>query len=160
MESLRNPAMRLVPWALALWIAYIFIWYLQYKFLGHEGSVWLFTVLTDWLGFPGHEKAMRVGVGSMELLAGFLCLYRPAQSIGGALAAGIMTGAIFFHVVSPLGIDPYEDGAVLFKEAISVWCAGLLLLWLRRDEALAFAACLPYVGPAAAKLLAPAGTRA
>jgi hypothetical protein len=155
MQSTRDPAAQALPWILALWIAYVFIWYLQYKFLGHEGSVWLFTVLTDWLGFPGHEKAMRISVGTMELVAGFLCLYRPAQSIGGALAAGIMTGAIFFHVVSPLGIDPYEDGAVLFKEAVSVWAAGLALVWLRRREALAFAACLPYVGGHAARLLTP-----
>ena len=157
MESLRNPLARLLPWALALWIAYVFIWYLQYKFLGHEGSVWLFTVLTDWLGFPGREKFMRIGVGSMELVAGLLCLYRPTQSIGGALATGIMTGAIFFHVVSPLGIDPYEDGAVLFKEAVAVWFAGLLLLWLRRAEGLAFAARLPVVGRYATMFMTRAG---
>lgn len=158
MESLRNAARHLLPWALALWIAYIFIWYLQYKFLGHEGSVWLFTVLTDWLGFPGYERAMRIGVGSAELAAGLLCLYRPTQSIGGAIAAGIMTGAIFFHFVSPLGIDPYEDGGVLFKEAVSVWLAGFVLLFIRRVEALRFVAQLPYVGRYADVLLPGART--
>lgn len=158
MESFRNSILRLLPWGLALWIAYIFIWYLQYKFLGHEGSVWLFTVLTDWLGFPGYEKAMRIGVGSAELAAGLLCLYRPTQSIGGAAAAGIMTGAIFFHLVSPLGIDPYEDGGVLFAEAISVWLAGLVLLFIRRDEALRFALRIPFVARHADGLLT--GTRA
>ncbi len=158
MESFRNSILRLLPWGLALWIAYIFIWYLQYKFLGHEGSVWLFTVLTDWLGFPGYEKTMRIGVGSAELAAGLLCLYRPTQSIGGAAAAGIMTGAIFFHLVSPLGIDPYEDGGVLFAEAISVWLAGLVLLFIRRDEALRFALRIPFVARHADGLLT--GTRA
>jgi len=138
-----NPAktiLALLPWGLAVWIAYIFLWYLQYKFLGHEGSVWLFTVLTDWLGFPGWEKAMRIGVGTAELAAAFLALYRPTQALGGAAAAGIMTGAIFFHLVSPLGIDPYEDGGTLFTEAVLVWAAGLGLLWFRRDEAKALAA--------------------
>ena len=66
-----------LPWLLALWIAYIFIWYLQYKFFGHEGSVWLFTVLTDWLGFSGFEKIMRIGVGTVELGAAILCLDHP-----------------------------------------------------------------------------------
>ncbi|MBI3507357.1 MAG: hypothetical protein HY059_21190 [Proteobacteria bacterium] len=146
MESQRNPVLLALPWGLALWIAYIFIWYLQFKFLGHEGSVWLFTVLTDWLGFPGYEKVMRIGVGSAELVAGLLCLYRPTQSIGGAMGAGIMTGAIFFHLVSPLGIDPYEDGGVLFIEAVTVWFAGLGLLFIRRDEALKFAGQLPWIG--------------
>ena len=123
-----------LPWLLALWIAYIFVWYLQYKFFGHEGSVWLFTVLTDWLGFSGFEKIMRIGVGTVELGAAILCLYRRTQLVGGLAATGVMTGAIFFHVVSPLGIDPYDDGAVLFKEALLVWAAGLGLAYLRRAD--------------------------
>jgi hypothetical protein len=135
-----------MPWLLALWIAYIFVWYLQYKFTGADGSVWLFTVLTDWLGVPGYEKSMRIGVGSAELLAAILVLIRRTQVLGAALSAGIMAGAIFFHVVSPLGIDPYDDGGVLFKEACLVLLAALGILWLRRDEALDLARHLPVVG--------------
>ncbi len=137
---------RVIPWVLALWIAYIFVWYLQYKFTGADGSVWLFTVLTDWLGVPGYEKPMRIGVGSAELLAAILVLIRRTQVLGAAMSAGIMAGAIFFHVVSPLGIDPYDDGAVLFKEACLVLLAALVILWLRRDEALDLARHLPVVG--------------
>jgi len=137
---------RVIPWVLALWIAYIFVWYLQYKFTGADGSVWLFTVLTDWLGVPGYEKPMRIGVGSAELLAAILVLIRRTQVVGAAMSAGIMAGAIFFHVVSPLGIDPYGDGGVLFKEACLVLIAALVILWLRRDEALDLARHLPVVG--------------
>jgi hypothetical protein len=129
------PALRTaLPWVLALWIAYIFVWYLQYKFFGHAGSVWLFTVLTDWLGFSGYEKIMRIGVGVAELGAALLCLSRRTQMVGGMAATGVMTGAIFFHVVSPLGLDPYDDGAVLFKEALLVWAAGIGLATLRRGD--------------------------
>lgn len=134
MDRLAPTLRTALPWALALWIAYIFVWYLQYKFFGHEGSVWLFTVLTDWLGFSGYEKIMRIGVGTAELGASALCLYRRTQLLGGLAATGIMTGAIFFHVVSPLGLDPYDDGAVLFKEALAVWAAGLALAYLRRAD--------------------------
>jgi hypothetical protein len=134
MQTVPNLVTKYAPWVLGLWIAYIFIWYLQYKFFGHEGSVWLFTVLTDWLGFNGYEKVMRIGVGSAELGASILCLYRRTQLVGGLAATGIMTGAIFFHVVSPLGIDPYDDGAALFKEALLVWAAGLALAYMRRDD--------------------------
>lgn len=137
---------RVLPYALAAWIFYVFVWYLQYKFTGHDGSVYLFTVLTDWLGLHGHEKAMRIGVGSMELTAAILCLVRPTQAVGAAMTVGIMAGAIFFHVVSPLGIDPYEDGGVLFKEACLTLAAGLGLLWIRRAEALRLAGALPVVG--------------
>jgi len=139
-------ARRALPWLLSLWIAYIFIWYLQYKFFGADGSVWLFTVLTDWLGFHGYEKVMRIGTGTAELIAAILLFIPAAQVVGAALSLGIMSGAIFFHVVSPLGIDPYGDGGVLFTEACTVWAAAAIILWLRRAEAIALARHLPLVG--------------
>src|SRR5262249_55789835 len=129
-----------------VWIAYVFVWYLQYKFTGAEGSVWLFTVLTDWIGFHGYEKVMRIGTGTAELIASILLFIPRTQVVGAALSLGIMTGAIFFHAVSPLGIDPYGDGGVLFKEACSVWLSAVITLWLRRVEALALARQLPVVG--------------
>src|SRR3954452_10144957 len=103
----------LAPWGLAAYMAFVFVWYLQYKFTGHPGSVDLFTTLTDWLGFHGHEKAMRIGTGSAELIASILLFIPATQVVGGAAAIAIMTGAIFFHLVSPLGIDPYSDGGHL-----------------------------------------------
>lgn len=123
-----------VPWALSLYIAYIFIFYLQYKFTGHEGSRYVFIILTDWLGFSGYEAWMRIGVGAAELVAAILLFVPGTQIVGAALAVGIMTGAIFFHLVSPLGIDPYHDGGVLFKEACAVWSSGALILAIRRDR--------------------------
>ena len=138
-----NRLLQIVPWLLALYIAYIFLWYLQFKFTGDEGSVGLFTILTDWLGAHGYEKVMRIGTGSAELTASVLVLIPATQVIGAALASGIMAGAIFFHVVSPLGIDPYQDGAVLFKEAVTVFSSGLIILALRREEALAYARRIP-----------------
>src|SRR5271154_5252662 len=59
----------LIPWFLAAFIAYIFLFYLQFKFTGHPGSVELFTTLTDWLGFHGYEKGMRIGTRSVELFS-------------------------------------------------------------------------------------------
>jgi hypothetical protein len=50
-----------------------------------------------------------------------------------------MSGAIFFHLVSPLGIDPYGDGGVLFKEACAVWLSSLAILAIRRRQAAALA---------------------
>jgi uncharacterized membrane protein YphA (DoxX/SURF4 family) len=141
-----SPSGRILPWALAAWIFYVFVWYLQYKFTGHDGSVMLFTILTDWLGFHGYEKVMRIGTGSAELVAAILCFVPRLRAVGAAMTTGIMSGAIFFHVVSPLGIDPYHDGGKLFKEACATWLAGTLLLWLSRDQAFAIARGLPIVG--------------
>ncbi|MBV9826239.1 MAG: DoxX family protein [Alphaproteobacteria bacterium] len=133
---------KLAAWVLALWIACVFLWYLQFKFTAHPGSVDLFTLLTDWLGFHGHEKAMRIGTGSAELLATILLFAARTQVLGAALALLIMTGAIFFHLVSPLGIDPYGDGGVLFKQACATWAAAASILWLRCTDVFAMIALL------------------
>lgn len=126
-------------WALAAIIAGIFVWYLQFKFTGHPGSVSLFTTLTDWLGAHGYEKAMRIGTGSMELLASVLVFVPATRGLGALLGLGIMSGAIFFHLVSPLGIDPYGDGGRLFKEACLVWVSSLTLAVLERRQLIDFA---------------------
>ncbi len=125
---------RLLAWIPAIWIAWELLHYEQYKLLGNPGSVYLFTVLTDWLGAHGYEKVMRLGVGAMEILPSILVLIPRTQGFGGLFAMGVMSGAIFFHTVSPLGIDPYGDGGVLFKEACLTWAAGLLVALLRRDQ--------------------------
>lgn len=142
MRIVRN----LLPWGAAAYIAFIFVWYLQYKFTGHEGSVQLFTILTDWLGFHGHEKAMRIGVGTMELIASILLFIRPLQVPGAGLSFGIISGAIFFHLVSPLGVDPYDDGAKLFVEACAVWLFSLTILVLREEETVRWLSMVPVVG--------------
>ena len=129
----------LLTWAAALFIAGILLWYEQYKLTGNPGSVWLFTTLTDWLFLPGYEKPMRLGVASAEILASVLVIIPPTRILGAVLALGIMSGAIFFHLVSPLGIDPYGDGGGLFKEACEVWFCAAFILVANRDEACALA---------------------
>ena len=108
-------------WLAALYIAFILLWYEQYKLTGDQGSVDLFTKLTDWAGFPGHEKFMRIGVASCEIIASLFLLVPAVQGLGGIGALMLMSGAIFFHLFTPLGVDPYGDGGILFKEACSVW---------------------------------------
>ena len=130
---------RVLNWiasALSAWIAFVFVWYLQFKFTGDQGSVLLFTILTDWLHFHGYEKVMRIGTGSAELLASFLLFDLPLQVVGAALALCLMSGAIFFHLFSPLGTDPYGDGGVLFHQAISVWVASAAIILIRRTQAI------------------------
>lgn len=126
-----------LSWLAASWIAWEFGYYLQYKLPGHEGSVHLFTILSTWLGTPGGEAPFRLFVAGMEIIAAILVLIPRTRVPGAAFSLGVMSGAIFFHVVSPLGIDPYEDGGVLFKEAVFTWAMAAFLLVLHRDQALA-----------------------
>lgn len=123
-----------LTWPAALWIAYIFLWYEQYKLTGHPGSVWLFQTLADWLFIGGYEKPFRLSVAIAEIVASVLVVIPRTRIWGAALSFGIISGAIFFHVFSPVGIDPFDDGAQLFKEAVAVWFASAFILVVMRNE--------------------------
>ena len=47
------------------------------------------------------------------------------------MAAGVMAGAVFFHLVSPLGVEVLHDGksdnGSLFYAAVSILILGLIL---------------------------------
>jgi len=143
-DALSRPdrILRLLAWPAAIWIAYELTWYQQFKLTGNEGSVHLFTILSDWLGTPGGEQPFRLFVAILEIFCAVFVLIPRTRMIGAALSLGTMGGAIFFHVVSPLGIDPYGDGGALFKEAVfTFFCAGFIL-YAHRAEAFALLAVL------------------
>ena len=52
----------------------------------------------------------------------------PAEKNGLA----VMTGAISFHLFTPLGVDPNHNGGGLFMAACGVWLAMVTILILRR----------------------------
>ncbi|MBX6375802.1 MAG: hypothetical protein IRZ13_16410 [Acetobacteraceae bacterium] len=142
-----------LAWAAAIWIAYEFLWYEQYKLTGNPGSVeGVFQPLATWFGVPAHEKPIRLGVASLEILAAALVLIPATQVLGAALALAIMSGAIFFHTIGPIGIDPYGDGGRLFKEACFTWAMAAFVLYVRRSdaEALVRRGLARFVRPAAA----------
>jgi hypothetical protein len=128
--------LKLLTWPAALVIAGVLLWYEQYKLTGNPGSVWLFTVLSDWLFIDGYEKPFRLAVATGEIIASVLVLVPYTRLYGAGLALCIMSGAIFFHTVSPLGIDPYNDGGRLFKEACVTWLASVFILFVYRAEVL------------------------
>ena len=129
--------LRFLTWPAALYIAGTLLWYEQYKLTGNEGSVYLFTILSDWLFIHGYEKPFRLFVAIMEIAASIFVVLPGTRVFGAAFALGVMSGAIFFHLVSPLGIDPYHDGGKLFTEACAVWLCSAFILIVWRREALA-----------------------
>lgn len=144
-------------WILTLFIAFVFIQSLFFKFTGSPETVYIFeSKLDPWaasLGFKGVFapggifSAKVVGVAellaSLMLLAGaFIASQRLVQVAGAALGLGVISGAIFFHLFTPLGIavvntDGSSDGGELFMLACGVWVSCALLLWIRRDVWLA-----------------------
>ena len=129
---------RLVAWAAAAWIAWELLYYEQFKLTGNEGSIdGVFQPLATWFGIPAHEKPIRLGVASLEIVASVLVLIPRVRVWGAGLALGLMSGAIFFHTIGPIGIDPYGDGGTLFKEAVFTWTMAALILVIHRTEVLA-----------------------
>jgi hypothetical protein len=74
----------------------------------------------------------------MEIVAAILVMIPRLQGPGGLFTMGIMGGAIFFHIFTPLTIDPYEDGGKLFQEACFTFAMGAVVAWLRREQILAW----------------------
>jgi len=139
-------------WLLTIFIAFVFIQSLFFKFTGSPETVYIFQGKLDpWaasLGFPGVFAPGGIFsakvVGSMELVASILVLLgaaissqRTVQILGAALGLGVISGAIFFHLFTPLGVavingDGSSDGGELFTLACGVWVSCLMLLWIRR----------------------------
>jgi hypothetical protein len=123
----------LLPYALAAYIAYILLWYLPFKFYPDS---YLFQVLEDWAGLPWFEPYFRYFTGGVEAVTALLLFIPGLQLAGAAMAFATMAGAIFFHVFTPLGIDPYNDGGTLFKEACTNLVFSAAILVIRRREIL------------------------
>ncbi len=131
----RRLAVNVVAWIGALWIAFEFLWYEQYKL---TGPTLVFERLSAWSGIP--EAPFRLFVASMEIAASILVLIPRTQGFGALFAMGIMAGAICFHLFTPLGVDPYGDGGQLFKEACFTFVVACVTAILRRDQLLTLAA--------------------
>ncbi|WP_207541119.1 hypothetical protein [Sabulicella rubraurantiaca] len=124
-----------LSWIAAGWIAWELLYYEQFKLNAAEGSVeGVFRPLAVWLGISAAEPQLRWGVALLEIAAVVLVLNQPTRLWGALMTAGLMGGAVFLHALGPIGIDPYGDGAVLFKEACFTLLVALALAWLHRDE--------------------------
>ena len=113
-------------WALRIIAALILLQTLFFKFSGAEESIYIFSTL-------GMEPWGRIGSGVLELIASILILYPRTTFIGAALGAGLMSGAIFFHLTK-LGISVRGDGGQLFIYALLVFISCIILLFICRKE--------------------------
>lgn len=142
-------------WPLTLYVAFVFIQSLFFKFTGSPETVYIFQgKLEPWaasLGFPGlfapggifsaHVVGSFELIASVLLLAGAFTRRHLLQALGALMGLGVISGAIFFHLFTPLGVavanaDGSSDGGELFALACGVWIACALLLWMRRDALL------------------------
>jgi uncharacterized membrane protein YphA (DoxX/SURF4 family) len=109
-----------IIWLIRLTAVIIMLQTLYFKFTGHEQSVRLFTEL-------GMEPWGRIGTGVFELIASILLLYPRTTGIGAGIGAGLMTGAIFFHLTK-LGLK-FDGDYILFSLAVIAFiCCSVLFL--------------------------------
>lgn len=117
---------QLLKWALRIVPAVILLQTLYFKFTAQPESVALFTKLNA-------EPFGRIGVGIMELIAGFLLLVPKTTRYGALLSVGLMLGAVGSHLFI-IGINVMQDGGLLFTLAIVVLVAALALVVQEKDQ--------------------------
>jgi hypothetical protein len=147
---------RYLPVGLTLYIAFVFIQSLFFKFTDSPETQYIFGTLDAWgasLGWPGlfaHDGIFsQYVVGTSELIASTILLlaltgrFGWLRPLGALMALGVISGAIFFHLFTPLGVsvlntDGTRDGGQLFALACGVWVAAALLIWSSRSTIAAF----------------------
>ena len=112
-------------------VAVILLQTLYFKFTAHPDSVFIFTKLHM-------EPTGRIMVGVMELLASLAILRPTSRALGAVLAAGVLAGAIFFHLAI-LGINVNGDGGKLFALAVVAFIGSCTVAWIHRRE-------IPFIG--------------
>lgn len=165
---------RYAPAAISVFAAAVFLDSLRYKFTDHPKTQEIFGRLDGWagsLGLPGlfgHTGLFsQYVIGSAELaastllLVGLLPRLTRLNALGAAIGLAVMTGAVSFHLFTPLGIDPNNDGGGLFAAAVTIWISSIVLLTIRRNEIAALLldigrAFVPTSKPAASQVRAAA----
>jgi hypothetical protein len=119
---------------LSAYIAFVFVQSLFFKFTGSAESIFIFSTLRDWSGIGLFEPFGRFFIGASELVASILLFIPRARIFGAGMALGIISGAIVFHLFTPLGVEIMGDGGLLFTLACGVWIASAVILWLERAK--------------------------
>ena len=147
----------IASWAIVLWICKVFLSSLPYKFSAHPDTQHIFGTIGLWMSdtisvglgdWFAHYGAYVVG--SAELFVSLFLLLpilfyiliklnivkelpdrELMHGLGGIMSSGVMAGAVFFHLITPLGVvvlhEGRSDGGSLFYAAASILVLGLVL---------------------------------
>ena len=137
----------------SIWISYVFLFSLTFKFSGDPetqnifGTIWKWMTDTLWETIGNwFTNYWAYVIWSGELIISIFLLI-PVRiivikmfwwlkskmipeylfALWGLWAVMIMSWAIFFHLFTPLGIEVNGDGWSLFKAAVSIWVLGVAL---------------------------------
>lgn len=158
---MKNKIIVITSWLIVAWMCKVFLLSLPYKFTKHPDTEHIFSTIGQWLsgilGQPIGTLFADYGsyvVGSFELLTSLILLSpiliwvlrkisgdesSPRAKIhayGGLMASAVMAGAVFFHLVTPLGVEVLHqgksDGGSLFYAAVSILILGIVLFFINK----------------------------
>ncbi len=136
-----------LPWVLVAIPAFVFLQSLPFKFSGAVETLHIFDTLGAWLGSIGLTVLAQpfadfgaYGVGTAELIASVLLIIPGTRHWGALFGLGVLSGAIFFHLATPLGVAVKYPGAgpdgdpSLFIMAVISWLCLLALCVIYRNR--------------------------
>jgi hypothetical protein len=132
----------------SFFVSAVFLDSLRFKFTNAPKTQVIFGDLDAWaasLGAPGLFAPTglfsQYVIGGAELVASTLLIagtlfpsLRFLRPLGALLGLAVMSGAISFHLFTPLGINVAGDGGALFYTACATWLGALALLVMRGSE--------------------------
>ncbi len=140
---------RYTPWILALIPAAVFLMFLPAKFSGAAETQHIFSTVGNWFASVGlnaiAQPFSRYGgylIGAVELVAAVLLILPKTRFFGALLGTGVLSGALFFHLFTPLGVAvqfPGSEGGdpTLFVLAVISWaCCVATLVRTRPTNAM------------------------
>lgn len=138
-----SAAKKYFPWLLIAYVVFVFVQSLFFKFAGSEETTIIFNTIGDWMSTvglsfiaPAFKSIGGYTVGITELIASILLIIPATRKIGAAIGLAVISGAIFFHLFTPLGVNRVvdaagnTDGGALFYMACGVWVSCAILLFL------------------------------
>ncbi|MFT2112586.1 hypothetical protein [Marinomonas sp. 2405UD68-3] len=123
---------------LSAFIIFVFVQSLFFKFSNSFETQYIFGILGEWSGLDWFGVYGGYMVGITELIVSIILVTR-YNPIGALIGVGVMTGAIFFHLATPLGVvQPVfdvagaiigDDAGTLFIMACLVWLSAATLVF-------------------------------
>lgn len=124
-------------WVASAFIAFVFLQSLFFKFSNSPETQHIFGELAAFFGMPWFGVYGGYLIGSLELIASIV-LFTRVWPWAALLAFEIMSGAIVFHLFTPLGVvmPTFDqagningnDGGTLFVLACITWTCSLSLI--------------------------------
>lgn len=135
-----------LPWILVAVPAAVFLMFLPAKFSGAAETQHIFSTVGAWFGSIGlgaiEKPFSNLGgyaIGGVELIAAIALVIPRTRHLGALLGAGVLAGALFFHLFTPLGVavkfpgTPEGDPSLFILAVLSFACL-LATLYLNRGR--------------------------